>query len=309
MSAQGQDLARPDVRSGSSSRITAAVALMRPKQWVKNGFVLVPIFFSGHVDLPLALFALVAAASFCLLSSAIYIFNDLCDLEDDKLHEKKRFRPLPSGRIAVPVAVALGIGLALASVTVPILAGVPLRFFFIAGLFAACNLAYSLGMKHIPILELFILSSGYVLRLIAGSTIIGESPSSWIVVCTGLVSIMLAVGKRRGDVANALDQSGRRRSLQHYSLPYLDQLTTLLAAATFVTYLLFCISDYALDRFGADVTITSIFVLFGIFRFLQIVTVEAGGDSPTDIVVGDGPLRTSIGMWLLTFFVIIYLTP
>jgi hypothetical protein len=121
--------------------------------------------------------------------------------------------------------------------------------------------------------------------------------------------MMLAVGKRRGDVANALDQSGRRRSLQHYTVPYLDQLTTLLAGATFVTYLLFCISDYAMQRFGADVTITSVFVLFGIFRFLQILTVESGGDSPTDIVVDDGPLRISILMWLLTFFVIIYLTP
>jgi 4-hydroxybenzoate polyprenyltransferase len=308
MSLLTPEIVRDEARTGAS-RILAAIALMRPKQWVKNGFVVVPVFFSGHVDLPLAASALVATISFCLLASVIYIFNDLCDLEDDKRHEKKRFRPLPSGRIAVPAAVALGIALLLASVAAPALAGLPIRFFFLAALFAAFNLAYSLGMKHIPILELFILSSGYVLRLIAGSTIVGEALSSWIVVCTGLVSMMLAVGKRRGDVANALDQTGGRRSLQHYSLPYLDQLTTLLAAATFVTYLLFCISDYAMQRFGADVTITSIFVLFGIFRFLQILTVESGGDSPTDIVVDDGPLRIAIFMWLLTFFVIIYVTP
>lgn len=305
MSYRGQPVATPDADS-SSSRVAAAVALMRPKQWVKNGFILVPLFFSGHVDLPLVTSALVATISFCLLSSAIYIFNDVCDLEDDKLHEKKRLRPLPSGRLAVPVAITLGIGLMIASMTVPILAGLPWRFLFMVALFAGFNLAYSLGMKHIAILELFILSSGYVLRLIAGSTIVGETLSSWIVICTGLVSMMLAVGKRRGDVANALDQSGRRRSLQQYTLPYLDQLTTILAGATFVTYLLFCISDYALQRFGQDVAITSIFVLFGIFRFLQILSVESGGDSPTDIVVGDGPLRTSIAMWLLTFFVIIY---
>ena len=308
MSFQGQPIATPHA-DASTSRVAAAIALMRPKQWVKNGFVLVPLFFSGHFDFQLVTSALVATISFCLLSSAIYIFNDLCDLEDDKLHEKKRYRPLPSGRIAVPAAVALGVGLLLTSVAAPILAGLPWRFFFMAALFAGFNLAYSLGMKHIAVLELFILSSGYVLRLIAGSTIVGESLSSWIIICTGLVSMMLAVGKRRGDVANALDQSGRRRSLQQYSLPYLDQLTTILAGATFVTYLLFCISDYALERFGPDVAITSIFVLFGIFRFLQILTVESGGDSPTDIVVGDGPLRTSIAMWLLTFFVIIYIAP
>ena len=308
MSLSTQERIHADGRA-ASSRIMAAIALMRPKQWVKNGFILVPLFFSGHGDLSLIVSALIATISFCLLSSTIYILNDLCDLEDDRLHEKKRFRPLPSGRISVPMAIALGFVLLSVGIAVPVLAELPIRFFVLAALFAAMNLAYSFGMKHIPILELFILSSGYVLRLIAGSTIVGEELSSWIVVCTGLVSMMLAVGKRRGDVANALDQSGGRRSLQHYTVPYLDQLTTLLAAATFVTYLLFCISDYAMQRFGADVTITSVFVLFGIFRFLQILTVESGGDSPTDIVVDDSPLRIAIFMWLLTFFVIIYLTP
>ena len=308
MSLSTQESIRAEERKGTS-RVAAAIALMRPKQWVKNGFILVPMFFSGHGDLGLAASALIAAISFCLLSSTIYILNDLCDLEDDKLHEKKRFRPLPSGRISVRTAIILGVALLSTSIVLPALAGLPIGFFYLAALYAAMNLAYSLGMKHVPILELFIVSSGYVLRLIAGSMIVGETLSSWIVVCTGLVSMMLAVGMRRGDVGNTLDQSGRRRSLQHYTVPYLDQLTTLLAGATFVTYLLFCISDYAMQRFGADVTITSVFVLFGIFRFLQILTVESGGDSPTDIVVDDGPLRISIFMWLLTFFVIIYLTP
>ena len=308
MSLSTHETVRSEERIGSS-RIAAAIALFRPKQWIKNGFILVPVFFSGHGDLALFVPALVAAFSFCLLSSAIYIFNDLCDLEDDKRHERKRFRPLPSGRITLAAAIALGVALLFSAFVLALLAGLPIRFFLLAGLFAAMNVAYSLGMKHIPILELFILSSGYVLRLIAGSTIVGEALSSWIVICTGLVSMMLAVGKRRSDIVNALDQSGGRRSLQHYSQSYLDQLTTVLAAATFVTYLLFCISDYAVQRFSADVTITSVFVLFGIFRFLQIVTVESGGDSPTDIVVDDGPLRICILMWLLTFFVIIYVTP
>jgi 4-hydroxybenzoate polyprenyltransferase len=161
-------------------------------------------------------------------------------------------------------------------------------------------------MKHVPVLELFMVASGFILRLLAGSIIVGETPSSWIVVCTGLVSLMLAVGKRRGDIANVLDETGRRRSLKHYTLAYLDQLMTVLATATFVTYLLFCISDYGMARFGTSVAVTSIFVLFGIFRFLQIIAVQAGGDSPTDIVLGDTPLRTAILLWIVTFFVIIY---
>jgi 4-hydroxybenzoate polyprenyltransferase len=297
-----------DQRRSGFARLGAALALMRPKQWIKNGFVLVPAFFSGHVDLSLAASSLAAGLSFCLLSSAIYVFNDLCDLEDDKGHARKRLRPLPSGQIGVPSAVALAVSLLVTSIVAAMIADLPSRFFVMAALFAAVNLAYSLGMKHIPILELLMLSSGYVIRLIAGSAIVGESLSSWIVVCTGLVSMMLAVGKRRGDVANALDESGGRRVLAHYTLSYLDQLSTLLAASTLVTYLLFCISDYAAERFGADVTITAVFVLFGICRFLQIATVESGGDSPTDMIVGDGPLRIAISMWLLTFFLIIYVT-
>jgi len=304
MPSDAQDIA-PAKRSAMSP-IAAAVALMRPEQWVKNGFVLIPVFFSGHVDWPIVVKALLGALVFCALSSVIYIFNDICDVEDDKQHAKKRLRPLPSGQIALPAAAGLAAALVAISIAIVFAAGLPARLFLIGGIYAAINLAYSLGMKHMPVLELFMVSAGYILRLLAGSVIDGEALSPWIIVCTGLVSLMLVVGKRRGDVANALDENGRRKSLKHYTVGYLDQLTTILAAATFVTYLLFCISDYGMIRFGANVTVTAIFVLFGIFRFLQIVSVQSGGDSPTDLILRDAPLRTSILLWLLTFFLIIY---
>jgi len=304
MPPDAQDVA-PAKRSAMSP-IAAAVALMRPEQWVKNGFVLIPVFFSGHVDWPIVVKALLGALVFCALSSVIYIFNDICDVEDDKQHAKKRLRPLPSGQIALPAAAGLAAALVAISIAIVFAAGLPARLFLIGGIYAAINLAYSLGMKHMPVLELFMVSAGYILRLLAGSVIDGEALSPWIIVCTGLVSLMLVVGKRRGDVANALDENGRRKSLKHYTVGYLDQLTTILAAATFVTYLLFCISDYGMIRFGANVTVTAIFVLFGIFRFLQIVSVQSGGDSPTDLILRDAPLRTSILLWLATFFLIIY---
>ena len=304
MPPDAQDVA-PAKRSAMSP-IAAAVALMRPEQWVKNGFVLIPVFFSGHVDWPIVVKALLGALVFCALSSVIYIFNDICDVEDDKQHAKKRLRPLPSGQISLPAAAGLAAALVAISIAIVFAAGLPARLFLIGGIYAAINLAYSLGMKHMPVLELFMVSAGYILRLLAGSVIDGEALSPWIIVCTGLVSLMLVVGKRRGDVANALDENGRRKSLKHYTVGYLDQLTTILAAATFVTYLLFCISDYGMIRFGANVTVTAIFVLFGIFRFLQIVSVQSGGDSPTDLILRDAPLRTSILLWLLTFFLIIY---
>ncbi len=293
-------------KRSAMSQIAAAVALMRPEQWVKNGFVLIPVFFSGRAEWPIIVNALLGALAFSTLSSAVYVFNDICDAEDDKEHAKKRLRPLPSGRISLSAAAGLGIVLLAVSVAIVFAAGLPARLFLIGGIYAAINLAYSLGMKHVPVLELFMVSAGYILRLLAGSVIDGAALSPWIIVCTGLVSLMLVVGKRRGDVANALDESGQRKSLRHYTVGYLDQLTTILAAATFVTYLLFCISDYGTIRFGPNVTVTAVFVLFGIFRFLQVVSVQAGGDSPTDLILRDAPLRTSILLWLLTFFLIIY---
>jgi decaprenyl-phosphate phosphoribosyltransferase len=293
-------------RQGIGSQIAALIALIRPEQWVKNGFVLAPLFFSGQVTGQLLIDSLLGALAFCFLSSAVYVFNDLCDLEDDKHHAKKRLRPLPSGRISVPAAITLGIVLFIGSAGIVFAAGLPVRLYLIGAVYTGINLAYSLGLKHVTVVELFMVSSGYVLRLLAGSVIDAEPLSPWILVCTGLVSLMLVVGKRRGDVANEMDLTSRRGSLKHYTVPYLDQLTTLLAGTTFVTYLLFCISDYGIARFGANVTITAVFVLFGIFRFLQIVSVQKGGDSPTDMVLHDSPLRTTIGMWLLTYFVIIY---
>jgi decaprenyl-phosphate phosphoribosyltransferase len=293
-------------KAPAASQLRGAIALMRPSQWVKNGFVLAPLFFSGKLNPSLIVDCLFGALAFCLLSSAVYIFNDLCDLESDRLHVKKRLRPLPSGRISVGAAVALGAALCIASVAVVAATGLPPRLCLVGAIYVGINLAYSLGLKHVAVLELFMVSSGYILRLLAGGIIDGEALSPWILVCTGLVSLMLAVGKRRGDVANEMDATGRRGSLKHYTVPYLDQLTTLLAGTTFVTYLLFCISDYGMARFGTDVSITAVFVLFGIFRFLQIVSVQNGGDSPTDIVLRDSPLRLTIALWLATFFVIIY---
>ena len=294
-------------KASAASQVAAAIALMRPSQWVKNGFVLAPLFFSGKLDPSLIVDCLLGALAFSMLSSAAYIFNDLCDLESDRHHAKKQLRPLPSNRISIGAAGAIGVILLVASVAVVAVASLPPRLYLIGAIYAGLNVAYSLGLKHVAILELFMVASGYILRLLAGGIIDGEPLSPWILVCTGLVSLMLVVGKRRGDVANQMDIAGRRGSLKHYTVPYLDQLTTLLAGTTFVTYLLFCISDYGMARFGSDVTITAVFVLFGIFRFLQLVSVQNGGDSPTDMVLRDAPLSATIALWLVAFFVLIYI--
>ncbi len=201
------------------SQAAALIALMRPEQWVKNGFVLAPLFFSGQVSVPLAIQSLLGTLAFCLLSSAVYVFNDLCDVEADRHHAKKHLRPLPSGRVSSSAAMVLGAALLIGSAAIVFAAGLPPRLYLAGAIYVGVNLSYSLGLKHVPVLELFMVSSGYVLRLLAGSIIVGEGLSPWIIVCTGLVSLMLAVGKRRGDVANEMDVAGHRRSLKHYPFP------------------------------------------------------------------------------------------
>ncbi|HVZ27619.1 MAG TPA: decaprenyl-phosphate phosphoribosyltransferase [Rhizomicrobium sp.] len=284
----------------------AYLRLIRPEQWVKNLFVAIPLFFSGHFhDQALVTRVVIATAAFCLLSSAVYVFNDLRDLEDDRAHAKKRMRPLPSGAVSVVGAGLLCLGLLAAALILSIAWALPVSLLVAGALYLLINVSYSLGLKHIPLLELFMVASGFVIRLVAGSFVVGETLSSWIMVCTALVSLMLVVGKRRGDIAQGIDPQTRRKSLLHYTVPYLDQLMTLLASATVVTYLLFCISDYAKTRFGGDVSLTCVFVLFGVFRFLQIVSVGGGGDSPTTMVIKDRQLRYTILLWLALFYLLI----
>ncbi|HVY13062.1 MAG TPA: UbiA prenyltransferase family protein, partial [Alphaproteobacteria bacterium] len=250
--------------------LKGAVLLLRPHHWIKNGFVLVPAFFGGQAhNTPLMLQALGAAFLFCLVSSLIYVFNDLRDVEADRLHAKKKLRPLASGMVSSTTALVLMVAL-VGGMAALIWALQPGRdFLAVLGLYIALNLAYSLGLKQLALAEIFLVSSGYILRLIAGAMIVNETLTHWIIACTGLVSLLLTVGKRRGDMVQNNDVNNSRRSLATYSIPYLDHVMTMLAACTIVTYLLFTMSDYAHKRFGEYVMLSAVFVLFGIMRYLQ----------------------------------------
>jgi 4-hydroxybenzoate polyprenyltransferase len=191
---------------------SAILELLRVRQWAKNVFVLAPLFFSSELLNPVALRRGTSAfIIFCLLSSAIYIFNDWCDLEADKNHAKKSSRPLPSGILPVPVAFAVMVALLFSAALGAYTAGLPRSFVAISAIYLVINVGYSVGLKHLPILELFLVASGYVIRLIGGATAAEIILSPWIIVATGMLALLMTTGKRHGDIAQENDLLQQRR--------------------------------------------------------------------------------------------------
>ena len=288
--------------------MSAFVELIRLRQWVKNGFVLAPLFFGKDLFHRVAvLHALAALAAFCLASSAVYIFNDWRDLEADRVHAVKQFRPLPSGRISVPVALTILVLLLAGAAGVIVLGGLPNEFWIIIGLYLALNLGYSLGLKQVTIVELLLVSSGFVLRLLAGGVALAVPLSQWIVIATGTIALLITAGKRRGDIARRNDSQMARKSLAGYNLPYLDGVLAALTGATFVVFLLFCASDYAVGRYGPNILITAVPVAAGLMRYLQLIIVYGDGDSPSDLVLRDKGLLAAVTVFIAIFAVLLYL--
>ena len=281
--------------------------LMRPRQWIKNGFVLAPLFFGADMLHGAAVMrALTATVIFCLVSSAVYIFNDWRDIQADRLHASKKGRPLAAGRISVPAALAAMAALLVTAATLVLFAGFPQQFGLIVGLYLLLNLLYSLGLKQVAVIELFFVSSGFILRLLGGGIVLPVILSPWIVISTGTVALLLAAGKRRADIARSNDSEYGRQSLASYSLPYLDAVLAGLAGATLVVYLLFCVSDYAVGRYGSIVLVTAIPVAVGLMRYLQLIIVYEDGDSPSDLVLRDRALSAVILIFVAIFGVLIY---
>jgi decaprenyl-phosphate phosphoribosyltransferase len=287
--------------------VTATLELLRIQQWVKNGFVLAPLFFGSEA---LNVVAVTRAASafivFCLMSSAVYIFNDWRDMGADRQHAKKARRPLPSGRVPVPVALAVMAALVVVAVATIYLTHLPKGFAVATAVYLAINLGYSLGIKHLSVVELFFVASGFVIRLIGGAYAVQIELSPWIIIATGMLALLMATGKRRGDIAQNNDGSSQRKSLDNYTLGFLDSTLTALTGGTIVVYLLFCVSEYAVVRFGAGVLITSVPVVLGLLRYLQLIMVHGHGESPTDLVLGDPGMLTILAVFGAAFAYLIY---
>ena len=282
--------------------------LIRPKQWLKNSFVIAPLIFSGQITLDLAFISLKSLILFIIASSCVYVFNDLKDLELDKQHPKKKFRPIASGEITPKEANVFLLVLI-------ILNCLAIFYFEISKLgigflltYLLLNFFYSSGLKNIPLLELAILSSGFVIRLLFGANEAAIELSPWIILCSGLLSLMIAVGKRRSDLQQESNSQIKiRASLEGYNLEFLDQINTMLASITIVSYLLFTTSEYALSSIGNEVMWTSPFVIFSILRYLQLVSVNHQGDDPTGMLTSDKITIYLFTTWFVIIVSIIYL--
>lgn len=287
-------------------KIQALLRLARPRQWVKNGFVLAPLFFTpGAVTRRHVAHIAIGLVVFCLIASAVYVVNDWCDAEADRAHPAKRSRPIAAGEVAPGAAlvwaiVLLAAGFALSLATLPGAASA------IAAAYVAMSLLYSWHLKHIAVLDVLIVATGFVLRIEFGGAAVGIPLTVWIVVCTFLLALFLALAKRRDDLIKSLGDT-HRPALAGYNLPFVDTALGVVLAALLVSYLIYTTEPGAIEKFHTDkLYLTAPFVAAGVLRYLQIALVEHRSGSPTDLALTDRFLLLAILGWLAVFAALLY---
>ncbi len=285
--------------------VPAILRLLRAKQWVKNTFVVAPLFFTpDKTSVENIAAVLIGFAAFCLVSSAVYCLNDFRDREADRNHPEKRNRPLASGAVSPAAALVLMVGLlaagmALAAWRAPVMLPVLVTYF-------AVNIAYSLYLKSIAVIDVLIVAFGFVLRVQAGAMLIDVEPSAWILIVTGLLALFIALAKRRDDIIRDMD-AGHRKSLAGYSRQFLDGSLMVVLATLLVSYLIFTTDQAVMARLGSDkLYFTGPFVIAGLMRYLQLTIVYERSGAPTDLIYKDRGLLLSIAGWLVTFALILY---
>lgn len=294
--------------------IKSILLLARPQQWVKNTFIFLPVFFDGkllHPDLLLAT-AMVFAA-YCLAASGVYCFNDIYDAEADRLHPKKCLRPIASGTVSKTTAyVIMGVCflISILLVTISFHDEYPKmwRLIGVITFYILMNIAYCVKLKQKAIVDVFIIATGFVLRIVAGGFATGIHLSQWIVLMTFLLALFLAFAKRRDDVV-IYEDTGilTRKNVSRYNLAFMNQAIGIVASITMVCYIMYTVSPEVTERFHSHyVYITSVFVLAGIIRYLQVTLVDVRSGSPTKILLKDRFIQACIIGWVITFFFILY---
>jgi 4-hydroxybenzoate polyprenyltransferase len=291
------------------SQVKLLIRSLRPQQWLKNGFVLVGLLF-GHAwhDPPRLVQGLYAFSIFCLLASSVYVMNDLIDRDQDRKHPTKRHRPLASGALGVPLALALmaacfagGFGLLMLSDN-----RAPWIFFA----YIVLNVGYTLGLKHVVVLDVFIIAAGFMLRILAGTLGIGIEPSQWLLLCGLMLTLFLGFAKRRAEI-NALDNeeynaAAHRRVLEDYSLELLEQLMTVAVAGTIVSYSLYTVSAETVALHGTTHLIYTVpIVIYGMFRYLFLLHRRGGGGDAAQQLLSDPHLLAALLGWLAMVLVIL----
>ncbi len=283
------------------------IKTMRPHQWIKNILIYVPLVFDRKLThIPSLIRTTSGFILFCLIASVVYIINDIADLEADRNHPEKRNRPIASGNL--PISVAIIAALIILVIVFPLAYWLAPSFALVLGCYFLLNLLYSKWFKHIPIIDVFVLASFYVLRVIAGLTLIDvERFSPWLYVVTTLLALYIGLGKRRAELALLeKDANQHRRVLEGYTIPLLDQYITIVSAMTIIAYSLYTFSAPNLPENHA-MMLTVPFAIYGVFRYLYLIQIKKRGGAPEEILLSDRPLQITVILWGFTVMVIFYI--
>lgn len=286
--------------------LTALIKTMRPRQWTKNVFIFAALVFDKQLFiLDSFLHTLEGFALFCLISSCVYIFNDLADVEADRQHPEKKNRPIAAGKL--PVAAALTAGILLVVITLSLSFYLTTAFGVVLLVYFLLNLAYSKWLKHIPIIDVFVLAACFVLRVHAGVTLIHvEQFSPWLYVAMTLLSLFLGFGKRRAELALLADGAGsHRKVLDGYTLPLLDQYIMIVSATTIIVYSLYTFSAPNVPT-NDSMMLTIPFVIYALFRYLHLIHVKKAGGSPEEILLSDRPFQITMILWAAVVLAVFY---
>jgi decaprenyl-phosphate phosphoribosyltransferase len=285
----------------------AFVRLLRINQWVKNLFLLIPTFFAGrvfHVEEVILVAEGILAFSFA--ASSVYILNDYQDRDVDRLHPKKRLRPIASGEVNEKAALMFGAILFLVAMVWAFF--LDQTFFFLLLGYVVMNIGYSMGLKHVAILDLFIVSFGFLFRIYSGGILAGIPVTDWLAVMIMLLALFLVTAKRRDDLV-IRSSTGElvRKASKSYNLEFINSCLTLLSAVIIVAYIMYTVSPEVVERFrSAHLFMTTVFVIAGIMRYLQITFVEENSGNPTSILYKDRFILITILGWIISFYIIIY---
>lgn len=289
--------------------VIGLIRAMRPRQWTKNAVVFAGIVFDGQLFVPESfLRVVISLVLLCLISSTIYIINDLVDIESDRQHPKKRFRAIASGQLPIPVARLAAVILTIVSLGSALLFSWRLAAILLA--YLVLHLAYSWKLKHMVILDLMAVAAGFVLRVAAGVVVVHvQAFSPWLYACAALLAFFLIIGKRRQELLELGDDAGSiRTTLGSYNLPLLDDMLRMVMTSTLIAYLLYTIEAPSVLLAGTKLGLVTVpFVLYALWRYLYLIHVEGEGSAPEEVLMRDRPLQVSILLWGLTFVLILYM--
>lgn len=287
--------------------MSAIIRLLRLKQWVKNLFLFVPSFFAGNLfDIAELKLLSIGWLAFSMVASGVYVLNDYRDREIDRLHPRKKTRPIAAGEVSETTAWVLIVMLVLGGMAIA--AGLNMTFFYLLLTYFLLNFGYSLGLKNIAILDLFIVAFGFLIRIYSGGVIAEVAISHWLAIMILLLALFIVIAKRRDDlVIHSETGESVRKASKAYNLEFVNSSLTMISAVVVVAYIMYTVSPEVIEKFNSNYLFaTTVFVIAGIIRYMQITFVEQNSGSPTSILFKDKFLLITISGWIISFYLIIY---